>query len=206
MQLYYAPNTISIAVAIALHEAGLDFEATKLSFAEGEQTKPDYLSINPKGRVPTLIAEGKTLTETGALLEYIATLNPDAGLTPADPIDAQHMRSVMYYLASTAHVNHAHKMRGTRWADNPDSHADMTAKVPETMHVTATYFEEHCLRGDYVLGSQFSIADPYLFVICCWLEGDGVALEDFTLISEYMARMKTRASVQRVTADGMLTA
>lgn len=205
MRLYYSPNTISIAVVIALHEAGLDFEARKVNFAEAEQTKPDYLAINPKGRVPVLETGGALLTETGALLDYIAARAPDAGLVPDDPLEAQHMRSVMYYLASTMHVNHAHKMRGTRWADKPESHADMKAKVSETMRTSAEYVESHCLRGDYVLGAQFSIADPYLFVVCRWLEGDGVPLADFDAISAYLDRMQARASVQRAVAEGMLT-
>ena len=79
MQLYSAPRTISIAVAIALEEAGLDYEAIKLDFAGAEQTKPAYKQINPKGRVPALAVEGGILTETGALLDYIATIAPDAG-------------------------------------------------------------------------------------------------------------------------------
>lgn len=204
MRLYYAPGTISVAVAITLHEAGLAFDQTRLSFKDGEQTKPDYLAINPKGRVPTLETQGQYLTETGALLDYIATLAPQAGLVPADALDAQHMRSVMYYLASTMHVNHAHRMRGTRWADKPESHADMTAKVPETMRASAGYVARHCLRGDYVLGNRFSLADPYLFVVCDWLEGDGVSLDAFPSIAAFLDRMRARPSVQRVIADGML--
>ena len=100
MKLYYAPGTISIAVAIGLEEAGLDYEAVKVDFASAEQTKPTYLKLNPKGRVPALITDsGTTLTETGALLEYVAALKPAAGVVPSDAEDAAHMRSVMYYLA-----------------------------------------------------------------------------------------------------------
>ena len=123
MNLFYANGTISIAPAIALVEAGLD-----------------HLAINPKGRVPALVlADGTVLTETGALLDYIAAIAPDAGLVPDAAADAAHMRAVMYYLASTMHVAHAHKMRGARWADKAESHADMTAKVPQTMAACAAY-------------------------------------------------------------------
>ena len=78
MQLYYAPRTISVAVAIALEEAGPDYEAIRLDFAAGEQTKPAYKQINPKGRVPALVVDGGILTETGALLDYIAAVAPKA--------------------------------------------------------------------------------------------------------------------------------
>jgi len=204
MKLYYAPGTISIASAIALHEAGLEFTSRAVDFAAGEQTRPAYLAINPKGRVPVLNIDGTLLTETGAILEYIATVAPEAGLMPEATLDAAHVRAVMYYLASTMHPNHAHKMRGHRWANEAASLADMTAKVPETMTASAQYVEDHCLRGPLVNGATISIADPYLFVVCSWLEGDGVDLGAFPKIRAFCAAMEKRASVRTVRAAGML--
>lgn len=205
MNLFYADGTISIAPAIALLEAGIEHTLTRIEFAKAEQTKPEYLAINPKGRVPALVLEdGSVLSETGALLEYIATIAPGAALLPSTPQDAAHLRSVMYYLASTMHVAHAHKMRGSRWADNPDSQSDMSAKVPETMTACATYVEAECLRGPYICGENFTIADAYLFVICNWLAGDGVALSNFPALTGFMARMETRTSVKEIRSKGML--
>ena len=114
------------------------------------------------------------------------------------------MRSVMYYLASTMHIAHAHKMRGSRWADKAESYADMAAKVPSTMAACAAYVEAECLRGDYVCGDTFSIADPYLFVVCNWLAGDGVSVANYPKIAAFMARMETRDSVKTVRAKGMM--
>lgn len=205
MNLIYANGTISIAPAIALVEAGLEHDLTRIDFAAADQTKPEYLAVNPKGRVPALILDsGTVLTETGALLDYIAAIAPDAGLIPALPEDAAHMRSVMYYLASTMHVAHAHKMRGTRWANNADSHADMAAKVPQTMTECAQFVEANCLRGDYVCGDAFTLADPYLFMVCNWLAGDGVTVSDFPSITAYLARMENRNSVKLMRTKGML--
>lgn len=205
MNLFYANGTVSIAPALALLEAGLDHDLSRLDFAEAAQTKPEYLAINPKGRVPALVLDdGSVLTETGALLDYIAAIAPAAKLVPASPTDAVHMRSVMYYLASTMHIAHAHKMRGNRWADKAESFADMAAKVPSTMAACAAYVEAECLRGDYVCGDTFSIADPYLFVVCNWLAGDGVSVADYPKISAFMARMETRDSVKTVRAEGMM--
>lgn len=204
MQLYYAPRTISVAVAIALEEAGLDYEAIKLDFAGGEQTKPAYKQINPKGRVPALAVDGGILTETGALLEFIAAKAPDAGLVPADPVMAARMREVMFYLASTMHVNHAHKQRGHRWADKESSWKDMTAKVAETMTASCDYLSANGLRGPFVLGEAVSLADAYLYVVCSWLEGDGVDVSAFPKIVAFRDAMEARASVQAVRAAGML--
>ncbi|MGJ8616837.1 MAG: glutathione S-transferase family protein [Sulfitobacter sp.] len=205
LRLYYAPGTISIAVAIALEEAGLPYEAIKVDFAAGAQTKPEYLAVNPKGRVPALVTQqGTVLTETGALLDYIAALAPSANLVPQDAETAAHMRSVMYYLASTMHVAHAHKMRGSRWADQQSSFDDMKAKVPETVAACASYVEAECLRGDYATGDHISIADPYLFMVCSWMEGDGVPPAGFPKIDAFLNRMETRDSVKAVRAKGML--
>ncbi|QFT58584.1 Glutathione S-transferase GST-6.0 [Sulfitobacter sp. THAF37] len=205
LKLYYTPGTISIAVAIALEEAGLPFDPIKVDFASAEQTKPPYLSVNPKGRVPALVDDaGRIMTETGALLEYIAAIAPDAGLLPPDAVTAVHMRGVMYYIASTMHVAHAHKMRGHRWADSQASFDDMTAKVPQTMRACAEYVEADCLRGDYVCGDALSIADPYLFIVCNWLRGDEVIVSDFPRIEAFLARMEARASVKKMRETGML--
>lgn len=204
MQLYFAPRTISIAVAIALEEAGLDYEAVRLDFAEGDQTKLAYKQINPKGRVPALAVDGGILTETGALLEYVATVAPDANLVPADPVMAARMREVMYYLASTMHVNHAHKLRGARWADKKSSWKDMTGKVAQTMTTSCEYIVSNGLRGPFVLGDTVSLADAYLYVVCSWLEGDGVDVSAFPKILAFREAMEARASVQAVRAAGMI--
>ena len=205
LKLYYAPGTISIAVAITLEETGLAYEPVKVDFGAAAQTKPEYLAINPKGRVPALVTEaGTILTETGALLDYIAALAPKAGLIPSDPADAAHMRSVMYYLASTMHVAHAHKMRGSRWADQQSSWDDMQAKVPETIAASAAFVQSDCLRGDYVMGDAFSLADPYLFMVCSWMEGDDVDPSGYPAIETFLAKMENRDSVKAVREKGML--
>ena len=147
LKLYFAKGTIASAVAIALNEAGADYQAIRIDFGTGEQTMEAYSAINPKGRVPALQTNQGILTETSAILDYIAALYPTAGLVPDDPFQAAQMRSMMTYLASTAHVNHAHGMRGTRWADKPASWEDMKQKVTETMTASAAYIETHALQG-----------------------------------------------------------
>lgn len=204
MKLYYAKGTIAIATAIALHEAGLDFEPVRLDFRAGEQTGPEYQAINPKGRVPALVTDQGILTETGAILDYIADMAPAAGLRPSDPYEVAKMREAMCYLASTMHVNHAHKMRGHRWASEESSFADMKAKSVQTMTESASHVENHMLQGPYVLGETFSLADPYLYVACSWLEGDGVTVADYPKITGFIEAMRGRASVAQVIADNMI--
>lgn len=204
MKLYYAKGTIAIAVAITLHEAGLPFEPVRLDFKAGEQTRPDYHAVNPKGRVPALVTAQGVLTEAGAILDYIADLAPQAGLRPSDPFQAAKMRETMYYLASTMHVNHAHRARGHRWATEESSFADMKSRTVQTMTDSAAHVENHVLKGPYVLGDRFSLADPYLFVASTWLAGDGVTVTDFPRFMAFADTMRSRASVARVIADDMI--
>jgi len=204
LRLFYAPGTIAVATAITLHEAGLDFEPVLVDFTKGEQTQPDYHKLNPKGRVPALVTDHGPLTETGALLEYIAAISPQAGLVPSDPFQAAKMREVMYYLASTMHVAHAHKVRGERWANDETSWADMTAKVAQNMTDCCTHIETCCLVGPFVLGDQISLADPWLFTISTWLAGDGVDLSQFDGLRAFMQEMDARPSVQATRAAGIL--
>jgi len=202
MHLHYAPGTVAISVAIALEEAGLAHEATALDFSNGDQRSADYLALNPKGRVPALITDAGVLTETGAILDYIGTRAPE--LVPADPFHAARMREAMYYLASTLHVAHAHKLRGARWADQPTSIADMQAKVPETMTACCAYLEARYEFAPFTLGQQLTLADPYMFVACGWATGDGVDMAAFPKLSAFLTMMRDRDSVQAVIAKGML--
>ena len=201
LTLHYAPKTISIAVAITLEEVGLAYDAVAVDFASGAQAKEPYLSVNPKGRVPALVTAAGTLTETGAILEFIAETSGQ--LIPDTPMATARMREVMFYLASTMHVNHAHKMRGHRWADQQSSFDDMTAKVAETMAASCAYLED-MLALDPFVTKDFSLADPYLFMVLSWVPGDGVDLAAYPKLSAFVDMMKTRPSVQAVIAKGML--
>ena len=122
LTLYYAPNTCSLATHIALIEAGAAYELVRLSFAAQDQRQPEYLAINPKGRVPALATETGILTETPALLAYVAQSFPAAGLAPLDNAFAfARAQAFNSYLCSSVHVAHAHRMRGYRWADDADA-------------------------------------------------------------------------------------
>jgi len=202
MELFYAPNTISVVVAIALEEAGIAYTPHLVDFSQAAQAKAAYLAVNPKGRVPALVTPQGTLTETGAILDYIGTSAPD--LIPDDPFQAARMREVMYYIASTFHVAHAHKLRGSRWADQETSFADMRAKVPQTVAACCAYLESTFALEPHVLGSDFTLADPYLYVVATWGEGDGVKMSDYPKLCGFMETMRPRPSVQTVISKGML--
>ena len=113
LKLFFAANTCALASHIALEEAGAPYEAVRVDFRTNEQRKPEYLAINPKGRVPALATERGILTETPAILAFIAQSFPGARLAPLDdPYAFARVQAFNSYLCSTVHVAHAHRMRG----------------------------------------------------------------------------------------------
>jgi glutathione S-transferase len=104
LTFYFAPGTSSMAPHIALHEIGVPFEARPLSFETNEQREPPYRAINPEGKVPALVIDGRPLTEVAAILFYLARRFPDAALLPKDDIEAEaQVISWMSFIASTVH-------------------------------------------------------------------------------------------------------
>lgn len=199
MKLFYAPRTISVAVAIVLEHLRSPYEAVLVDFKSGDQTKPAYHAINPKGRVPALQVPGGVLTETAAILEYIAP-----HMMPADPLDAARLRELMCYLNGTMHPHHAHGLRGERWAAKESSHADMRAEVPSRMRACAEYIEACLPDLPCDPGSLTAVSDAYLYVVLGWLPGDGVDLAPFPRIRAFQDRMAGQRAVQAVIEKAML--
>src|SRR3954451_5636995 len=132
--LYYAPGTCALATHIALEDAGAPYKAERLDFSTSQQRSTEYLRINPKGRVPALVTDQGVLTETPALLAFVAQAFPAAKLAPLnDPFAFARVQEINSYLCSTVHVAHAHKTRGARWTDDAAAIETMKRKVPETM-------------------------------------------------------------------------
>jgi glutathione S-transferase len=195
-------SSCSIATHIALEEAGADYKSVALNLGAGDQRKPEFLKINPKGRVPVLVTDQGTLTENVALLLYVAQTHPKAKLAPLDdPFKLAKMQAFNAYLASTVHVAHAHKMRGSRWTDDPAAIETMKAKVAQNMTDCAAIIENDYLEGPWVLGEDYSVADPYLFIIASWMPGDGVDLSKFPKISAHHKTMSDRPAVKKVMAS-----
>jgi glutathione S-transferase len=201
LKFYYAPGTCALASHLALEYAGADYEAVRLDFKAEQQRAPDYLAINPKGRVPALVTDRGVLTETPALLQFIAQSFPQAKLVPQeDPFLTAKVNEFNSYLCSTVHVNHAHKGRGYRWVDDPQALEAMKKKVPQTMAESFALIDTQLLQGPWVLGERFSTSDLYLYTLTRWLEGDGVDVQRFPKVAAHMQRMEAEPQVQKVLA------
>jgi len=202
LKLFYAPGTCALASHIVLEEIGEPYEAHRLNFRVNEQRTPEYLSVNPKGRVPALITDQGVISETPAILVYLAQTHPEANLAPVgDPFAFAQLQSFCSYLASTVHVAHAHMYRGARWSDDPAAWESMKRKVPQSVGEAFALIEDGMLAGPWVMGEAYTIADPYLFTVSNWLEGDGVDVGRLPRVLDHRKRMGERPAVQRALAQ-----
>jgi glutathione S-transferase len=142
------------------------------------------------------------LTETPAILAYLAQSFPRAGLAPlSDAFAFAQIQAFNSYLCSTLHVAHAHRMRGHRWADDEAAIAAMRRAVPRSVSACYALIEEGMLQGPWVMGKAWSICDAYLFTLSQWLESDGVEAARFPRVLDHRRRMSDRPAVRKAIAD-----
>jgi len=202
LTLHYAPHTCSLASHIALEDVGAKYELRRIDFKKAQQQSADYLRINPKARVPALTTSRGILTETPAMLAFIAQSYPDASLAPLDDAFAfAELQSFNSYLCSSVHVAHAHRMRGYRWAEEQSSFDDMKRKVPQSVGACFAVIEATLLKGPWVMGETYTVADPYLFTLAQWLEADGVDIARLPRVIEHRERMAARRNVIKAIAE-----
>ena len=202
LKLYFAPGTCALASHIALADAGADYSTERVDFKTNQQNSPEYLKIHAKGRVPALVTDRGILTETPAMLAFIAQSFPKARLAPLeDAYGFAQVQSFNSYLCSTVHTNHAHKMRGARWATEESSFADMKRMIPKTVGASFALIERDMLKGPWVMGDTYTICDPYLFTLAGWLEGDGVDISTLPKVADHRKRMADRPAVQKALAE-----
>ena len=201
LKLYYAADTCALATHIVLEEAGADYSTVRIDFATGQQRSPDYLAVNPKGRVPALVTDRGILTETPAMLVFVAQSFPAARLAPVDDAFAfAEVQAFNSYLCSTLHVAHAHRMRGHRWADDEAAIAAMQRKVPQSVGACYELIERDLLKGPWVMGEHYTICDPYLFTLAQWLEQDGVDPARIPRVIDHRRRVSERAAARKAIA------
>lgn len=202
LTLYYAAGTCALASHILLEQTGAGYDAVRMDFASNAQRSPEFLRLNPKGRVPVLVTERGAITETPAILLYLCQTFPQAGLAPLDDAFAlAQAQAFNSYLCSTVHVAHAHGRRGSRWADEPEAIAAMQKKVPQNMADCFELIEQGMFTGPWVMGEHYSLCDPYLFTIAGWLERDQVDIARFPKVAAHRERMLALPAVQKVLAE-----
>jgi glutathione S-transferase len=204
-KLYYSPGACSLASHMALEEAGADYEPVRVNFAASEQRSPEYLKINPKGRVPALAAGDRVVTENPAILRYVARLHPDKKLWPEDPVDESRCTEWLAWISSTVHPSYAHIRRPERYATDEKAKEDVAATGKRASRDIWEQVERKLGqgKGQWAAGDNFSVADPYLLVFWTWGRGATLGYDmakDFPAWTAHARRMAERPAVKTVFA------
>jgi glutathione S-transferase len=182
---------------------GADYETVRIDFRTAQQQSPEYLKVNPKGRVPALVTERGIVTETPAMLVFVAQSFPAQNLALMhDPFAFAQVQAFNSWLCSHLHVAHAHRMRGYRWVDPADTRTieAMQRGVPKAVGESFAMVEREMLKGPWVMGERYTICDPYLFTLAQWLEADGVDPKTIPRVIDHRRRMSDRATVKKAIA------
>ena len=199
LQLYFAPNSSALAPLVALEEIDIPYGLNRLDLAAGDQRKPDYLKVNPRGRVPALVVDGQPVTEVLAILTYLAHRYPHSELLPlADPLRLAKAYEVMSWFASTVHVAFAQIARPERYADDETVKAALATPGEARFARTLTDIERLAQApGPWLLGENFSVVDAYALVIWRWAERRQIDTGRYPAWSAKAARAFARPSVVR---------
>jgi glutathione S-transferase len=186
MKLYFAPGACSLADHIAMHEAGLTFDRVKVDLkAKRTDDGRDYLQINPKGYVPALeFDDGEVLTENVAILSLVADKAPQ--LTPEGRFGHVRLLEMLAFISTEIH-------KGFKPFFKPNATEDEKKAAADILGKRFGYLAQR-MKGDYLFGSQFTVADAYLFVMCLWAQKNGLTLPD--PLPAFVARMKARPAVK----------
>jgi glutathione S-transferase len=198
MKLYILPGACSMASNIALREAGIAFEMSKVDKRTKRADGVDFTTINPKGYVPALkLDDGYVLTENVVVLQYIADLNPAAKLAP--PVGTRERYKFLEWLS---YINsEVHKSFSPLFSSEA---SDETKTYARNLLSKRFAFLEGALEGkQYLMGDQFTVADAYLFTVLGWGAHAGVDIGP--KLKSYVDRVKARPHVvEAMTAEGLI--
>jgi glutathione S-transferase len=191
--LFHSPNTRSSGALMLLEELGADYKLHVLNQKAGEQRKPEYLAINPMGKVPAVMHNGALITEQVAVYLYLADLYADKGLAPqmGDPLRGPYLRWMVYYGScfEPAVVDKSQKREPAPQGMSPYGDFD-------TMLKTLT---DQLSKGPYILGEKFTAADVLWGSALTWITMFGL-VEATPVIKAYVDRANARPAVARARA------
>jgi len=197
MKLYMTPGSCSTGIHILLEELELVFEAYPVNLMAGDHTAPEYLAVNPKASIPTLVRnDGSALTEFQAIAYWLARSYPKAKLLPDYPEGDARAIELMDYVVGTIHGQGFARIFTTdKFTANAADVEAVQAQGLDIVKRAFTVVNDSLPLQSYALGA-FSIADAALFYVEFWADKTGVALPEYCL--NHYRLMLTRPAVRRV--------
>ncbi len=169
-RLYWDRGSANMAPHAVLREIGCDFKLVRVDVSRAENRAPDYLKLNPNGRVPTLIHGERVLYESAAIILYLCELHPAAGLMPAAGETDRHLfLQWLIYFTNTVQEELQHWWHADIYVDLEASRRDMKIVSERRLGMIFSRIDSMLENaGPYVLGSRFSAADIFLTMLCRW--------------------------------------
>jgi glutathione S-transferase len=199
--LYYSPGACSLAPHIALMESGLKFQAKRVDLKTKEISGGgNFLTINPKGYVPTLqLEDGTVLTEGAVLLQYIADQKPEKNLMPKfGTLERYKAQEWLNYVSTEVH-----KAFSPLW--NPATPEEYKKMATDNLFKKFDFLNTHFQKNDFLMGKQVSVADFYLFNVVSWSKYLKLDLSKYSSLNEFMKRIQDRpATKEAMIAEGIL--
>jgi glutathione S-transferase len=205
IKLYYAPGACSLASHIALEEVGVPYDTQKMNLAEGDQRKPEYLRLNPRGRVPTLVVDDQVLTENVGILTYFGGGYPQSGIWPKKTWDQATLVATLAWLSNTVHPTYGHIVRPERYAADDAAKEDIKAKGKANFQGYLEEIDKLLAGHKWAVANQYTVADGYLLVFYRWANRQKMPVRELKNYSALVQRVMARPAVQKVMAEEGIT-
>lgn len=194
LALYYSPGACSLAAHVALREWGAPFELRRAAIIKGEHLTPEYLALNPRGRVPTLVVDGEPIRESSAILTWIGQ---QCGLYPKPgTLEAGKCAEWLAWLTSGVHISFAMIWRGERFAHDKALHAAIRQRGYDWVGEQFAEIENHFAGAKYAAGDSLTVADINLLPFYRWGGRIGLDMKHYAAWGAHTERMLARRSVQ----------
>ncbi|MGE5621894.1 MAG: glutathione S-transferase family protein [Bacillota bacterium] len=201
MTLYYSPGACSLAPHILLEETGAQYELVEVNVAQGKTREATFLELNPKGRVPVLVAGGQVLTEVPAICWYIGASG--GGLIADDALARARALEWFNWLSGTLHaVAFGGKWRPQRFVTDKALFPDVQARADDNLRDGFAHIEQRLAGRQWAVGDAYGIVDPYLFVFYNWARSIGVDVRQaYPAWHAHAMRVAARDAVRRACAQ-----
>ncbi|HWI29430.1 MAG TPA: glutathione S-transferase N-terminal domain-containing protein [Stellaceae bacterium] len=199
LTLFYSPGACSMASHIGLEESGTAYELKPVALAKGEQRTPDYLKINPRGRVPALrLEDGSVLTENTAILSYLGLRFPEKGLLPKESTAQARCISMMAWLSNSVHPAFTHIFRPERFSEQEAAYPSIKAAGKKTFWAALQEIDGMVAGKSWMQGDQFTACDPYALVFYGWGARIELPVKELANYTAWKRRMLERPAVRKV--------
>ncbi|MFT3954479.1 MAG: glutathione S-transferase family protein [Piscinibacter sp.] len=204
MQLHYFPSNASMTPHMLLEELGVPYERVLVDRTKNAHHSPEYLALNPNGKIPVLVDGELVLYETAAIVLHLVDTHPQAGLAPAiGSAERASFYKWLMWLTNTLQAEMILYFYPDRWADTPEAAAQVKRHAEAHIAAMVDQLEAELARhgGPWFLGEGYSALDPFVLMLCRWTRGMARPARTLPALGPYLQRMLARPAVRRAYAN-----